>query len=322
MADSGVLAIGVDIGGTHTKLGLVDSHGTILEFQRFPSDTWGDPQPFLRELVERLGKLYDLDRDRIGGIGLSVHGYVDAERRGPIVAPNTPGLDGLDLRGPLEEAFGLPVVVNADLTAHVLAEYHYGSGRGSRRFLCLAIGTGLGAGVVIDGEALRYLGGCAGDTGHVIIQPDGPNCSMGCRGCAEALCGVPGIERLARERLGRDVPAHEVISGARAGEPSYVAVIEQIGAWLGQTLATLCSIYLPDRVALSGGVSEAGLPLLAACERRFRELVGDYHKQSIALSGQFYTGVTFVMAEMRGQTGVVGAVAELFHPPEIAVPRI
>jgi predicted NBD/HSP70 family sugar kinase len=145
---------------------------------------------------------------------------------------------------------------------------------------------------------------------------------MGCRGCAEALCGVPGIERLARERLGRDVPAHEVISGARAGEPSCVAVIEQIGAWLGQTLATLCSIYLPDRVALSGGVSEAGLPLLAACERRFRELVGDYHKQSIALSGQFYTGVTFVMAEMRGQTGVVGAVAELFHPPEIAVPRI
>ncbi|MBI1879694.1 MAG: ROK family protein, partial [Chloroflexi bacterium] len=304
--------IGIDIGGTDTKLGLVDSYGAIRQFQRFPSDTSGDPQPFLREMVERIGQLCDLGRDQVCGIGLSVHGYVDAERRGPIVAPNTSGLCGLDLRGLLEGAFALPVVVNADLTAHVLAEYHYGSGRGSHRFLCLAVGTGLGAGVVVNGEALRYLGGCAGDTGHVIIQPDGPRCSMGCRGCAEALCGVSGIERLARERLGRDVPAHEIITGARAGEPLCVTIIEQIGAWLGQTLATLCSIYLPDRVALSGGVSEAGPALLAACERRFHELVGDYHKQAVALSGQFYTGVTFVLAEMRGQTGLVGAVAELF----------
>ena len=144
---------------------------------------------------------------------------------------------------------------------------------------------------------------------------------MGCRGCAEALCGVAGIERLARKRLGRDVPAHEIISGARAGEPLYVAIIEQIGAWLGQTLATLCAIYLPDRVALSGGVSEAGPALLTACEQRFRELVGDYHEQAIALSGQFYTGVTFVMAEMGGQTGVAGAVAELFHRPEASVQK-
>jgi glucokinase len=267
-------------------------------------------------MVERIKQLRNQSRDQVCGIGLSVHGYVDAERHGPIVAPNTPGLCGLDLRNLLEDTFNLPVVVNADLTAHVLAEYHYGSGRGSRRFLCLAIGTGLGAGVVVNGEALRYLGGCAGDTGHVILQPDGPSCSMGCRGCAEALCAVPGIERLAKERLGRDVPAHEIISGARAGEPPYVAIIEQIGAWLGQTLATLCSIYLPDRVALSGGVSEAGPAVLAACERRFYELVGEYHKQAIALSGQFYTGVTFVLAEMRGQTGVAGAVAELFHRPE------
>ena len=146
MANSGVLAIGVDIGGTDTKLGLVDSHGAIRQFQHFPSNTVGDPPPFLREMVERIGQLRDLGRDQVCGVGLSVHGYVDAERRGPIVAPNTPGLCGLDLRSMLEDAFGLPVVVNADLTAHVLAEYHYGSGRGSRRFLCLAVGTGLGAG--------------------------------------------------------------------------------------------------------------------------------------------------------------------------------
>ena len=119
----------------------------------------------------------------------------------------------------------------------------------------MAVGTGLGAGVVIDGEPLRYLGGCAGDTGHVIIKPGGPSCSMGCRGCAEALCGVAGIEQLAKERTGQATPAHEIISRAREGEPEAAAIMEQIGQWLGLTLASLCSIYLPERVALTGGVS-------------------------------------------------------------------
>ena len=307
------LAVGVDIGGTHTKLALVDKGGNIAEFQRMSSDAFGNPQPFLDELVRRIEKLRE-GREGVIGIGLSVHGYVDPERKGPIVCPNTPALRGLNLRGLMEDNFGLPVAINNDLTAHVLAEYDYGSGRGTRRFLCMAVGTGLGAGMVIDGEPLRYLGGCAGDTGHVIIQPGGPSCSMGCQGCAEALCGVAGIERLAQERTGQDTPAHEVISKAREGELEAAAIMEQIGEWLGLTLASLCSIYLPERVALTGGVSEAGPVLLEACERRFRELVGVYHERTVEMAGQFYKGVEFVQGEMRGQTGVVGAVSELLRP--------
>lgn len=307
------LAVGVDIGGTHTKLALVDKGGNIAAFQRMSSDTLEDPQPFLDELVRRIQKLRE-GREEVIGIGLSVHGYVDPERKGPIVCPNTPALRGLNLRRLMEDKFGLPVVINNDLTAHVLAEYDYGSGRGTRRFLCMAVGTGLGAGVVIDGEPLRYLGGCAGDTGHVIIKPGGPSCSMGCRGCAEALCGVAGIEHLAKERTGRDTPAHEIISKAREGDPEAAAIMEQIGQWLGLTLASLCSIYLPERVALTGGVSESGPVLLEACEQRFRELVGIYHERTVEMAGQFYRGVEFVQGEMRGQTGVVGAVCELLRP--------
>jgi glucokinase len=307
------LAVGADIGGTHTKLALVDREGNIVDFQRVSSDAFGNPQPFLDELVYRIAKLRE-GREEVVGIGVSVHGYVDPERKGPIVCPNTPALRGFNLRGLLEDNFGLPVAINNDLTAHVMAEYNYGSGRGTRRFLCMAVGTGLGAGVIIDGEPLRYLGGCAGDTGHVVIQPGGPSCSMGCQGCAEALCGVAGIERLAKERTGRDTPAHEVISKAREGEPEATAIIGQIGEWLGLTLASLCAIYLPERVALTGGVSESGPALLEACERRFRELVGVYHERTVEMAEQFYTGVEFVQGEMRGQTGVVGAVSELLRP--------
>jgi glucokinase len=307
------LAVGADIGGTHTKLALVDREGNIVDFQRVSSNAFRNPQPFLDELVYRIAKLRE-GREEVVGIGVSVHGYVDPERKGPIVCPNTPALRGFNLRGLLEDNFGLPVAINNDLTAHVMAEYDYGTGRGTRRFLCMAVGTGLGAGVIIDGEPLRYLGGCAGDTGHVVIQPGGPSCSMGCQGCAEALCGVAGIERLAKERTGRDTPAHEVISKAREGEPEATAIIGQIGEWLGLTLASLCAIYLPERVALTGGVSESGPVLLEACERRFRELVGVYHERTVEMAEQFYTGVEFVQGEMRGQTGVVGAVSELLRP--------
>jgi predicted NBD/HSP70 family sugar kinase len=243
---------------------------------------------------------------------MSLHGYVDD--RGPIVCPNTPALRGLDLHGLMADRFGLPVIVNNDLTAHTLAEYHFGSGRGTRRFMVMAMGTGLGAGVIIDGQALRYAGGCAGDTGHVIIQPGGPECSMGCKGCAEALIGTPGIERLARERTGRDVPAHQVIAGAREGQPEMVAIMVQIGEWLGLALATLSVIYLPERIALTGGQAEAGKVLLDATERRFRELVGTYHERTARMTDLFYRRVEFVLGEMRSQTGVVGAVAELLRP--------
>ncbi len=305
-------AVGVDIGGTHTKLALVDTAGKIAEFERMNTSAFGDPQPFLDELVGRIETLR-WGRRGVIGIGLSVHGYVDAERKGPIVCPNTPALRGVDLRRLMQESFGLPVAINNDLTAHALAEYEYGSGRGTRRFLCLAVGTGLGAGVIIDGEPLRYLGGSAGDTGHVIIEPGGPSCSMGCRGCAEALCGVAGVERLARERTGMEIPAHEVISRARLGEPEATSIVGQIGEWLGLTLATLCSIFLPERVALTGGIAEAGPTLLEACERRFRELVGLYHERTVEMAGQFYQGVELVRGEMPGQTGVVGAAVEVLR---------
>jgi glucokinase len=305
-------AVGVDIGGTHTKLALVDSAGKIAEFARMSTSAFGDPQPFLDELMDRIESLRG-GREGVIGIGLSVHGYIDAERKGPIVCPNTPALRGVDLRKQMQDSFGLPVAVNNDLTAHALAEYEYGSGRGTRRFLCLAVGTGLGAGVIIDGEPLRYLGGSAGDTGHVIIEPGGPSCSMGCRGCAEALCGVAGVERLARERTGLETPAHEVISRARLGDPEATSIVGQVGEWLGLTLATLCSIFLPERVALTGGIAEAGPALLEACERRFRELVGLYHERTVEMAGQFYQGVELVRGEMPGQTGVVGAVVEVLR---------
>jgi predicted NBD/HSP70 family sugar kinase len=124
---------------------------------------------------------------------------------------------------------------------------------------------------------------------------------------------VKGVERLAHATMGQTLSAREVIFQARAGDPAAGVVIAQIGRWLGQLLASLCSIYLPDRVALSGGISEVGPLLLDAVRQRFDELVADYHKNTRALGMDFYQGVDFVLGEMRGQTGVVGSVVGFFQ---------
>lgn len=314
------VALGFDIGGTHTKLGLVNVEGHISNLRRFPTDARGDdPEPFIYTLVANVRDLLDLADGEVTGIGMALHGYTDETRSGPILCLNTPALHGLDLRAVLDREFGLPMAVNNDLTAHTLAEYHYGCGQGTRRFLCLAIGTGLGAGVIVNGEPLRYVGGCAGDTGHIILEPGGPACSSGCRGCAEALCGVEGIARLGRALYGRDVPVQTIIAAAREGtDPVAVEIMQQIGGYVGQTLASLSVIYLPDRIALTGGTAEAGPVLLDACRRRFEELVGDYHRTFARLGGDYYSGTEIVLGQRRGETGVLGAVVELLLPHRVS----
>ncbi|HLV37058.1 MAG TPA: ROK family protein, partial [Spirillospora sp.] len=237
----------------------------------------------------------------------------DDQRRGPILCENTPALQGVDIRGLLEATFRLPVVVNNDLTAHALAEYVYGSGRGTRRFMVMAVGTGLGVGVIVNGEPLRYIEGTPGDSGRVILEPDGPPDVLGVRGTAEGLCGVRGIERLARENYGYDVPAYEVIRAARE-ESSLPAqqTMAQVGSYLGHALALLSPIFLPNKIALTGGTTEAGPVLLDACRKRFQAMVGDYHRRLAEAAPEYYSEIDIVIGEMRGETGVVGAVVELF----------
>lgn len=307
------LALGVDVGGTGTKAGLVDRAGQVYAFRRFPTQGHGDSaEPFMNDLRSCIRSLLEEAPVEVVGIGLSVHGWTDDERRGPILCLNTPALHGVDMKTPLGGEFGLPVVVNNDLTAHVLAEYAYGVGQGVGRFLCLALGTGLGAGVVVKGQPLRYVGGCAGDTGHVILEPGGPPCPTGCRGCAEALVGVAGIERLAQETYGQPRTARDVITAAReGGDEKATSVMRQIGRYVGETLASLSVIYLPDRMALTGGTAEAGPVLMDAAKARFEELVGEYHRTFAGLPGDYYSGTEIVFGRTRGETGVVGAVVEL-----------
>ncbi len=254
---------------------------------------------------------------RPAGIGGTVLGWTDERRSGPFLCWNAPQLHGLDLRRMLVERFGLPVALIDDSNAHLLAEYTYGSGRGCRRFMNLAMGTGLSAAVMIDGKPLQFTGGCAGDTGHLILRPGGPSCSAGCKGCGEALIGVEGIERLAVQAFGEPTSARKVIELARQGEdPRALNVITEIGGYVGELLASLSHIFLPERISLSGGTANAGPVLLRAARERFEFLVGDYHRNYASSAGDYYRGVEIVLAGFRGESGMIGSAVNLFSTLE------
>ena len=309
------LALGIDIGGTHTKIGLVNTSGEISAFRRIPTDARGtDAEPYLKQLrIEARAALATADEDVIG-VGLSAHGHWDDARRTSILCENTPALQGLEMATILEDAFHLPVVINNDLTAHALAEYVYGSGAGVRRFMVMAIGTGLGVGVIVNGEPLRYIEGTPGDSGRIILEPDGPPDVLGVRGSAEGLCGVAGIERLAAEKYGHPMTAYDVIQAARSGEDAIAtAIMTQIGTYLGRALALLSPIFLPNKIALTGGTTEAGPVLLNTVRAQFDALMGDYHRTLAREAPGYYSEIEIVTGEMRGETGVGGAVVELFQ---------
>lgn len=307
--------LGIDIGGTRTKLGLVSPDGEIRLSRKIPTDAKGtSANAFFARLFAATDAMLAEAQIELLGIGISAHGEVDRERRRPIIASNTPALRNVDVRGAVEARYGLPVVMNNDLTAHALGKSFFGSGKGIERFMCMALGTGLGAALIVDGVPLIIDGGNSGNTGLIILDPAGARDGNGIRGSAEGLCGVAGIERLAQERYGRFVPAHEVITAARNGsDPLAAAVMTQIGAWLGQTLASLSVIFYPHRIALTGGTASAGDVLLNACRATFDDLVGAFFRDLAANTGGNFRDVEIVIGEGGGETGLLGAVVELFQ---------
>ena len=288
-------AIGIDIGGTHTKLAVLSEEGKINQIETPRTAARRDPSEYLNRLLGKIARL--VDKYSPEGIGLAAPGFLSTDRRSIRYNPNTPALVGIDFLDLLAR-FHLPVRLEQDLNVPTIAEYYFGEFRGAPRLLTASIGTGLGAGFMIDDQVLDFAGSTIGDTGHIILMPDGPTCTAGCHGCAEALIATPNIVRLAQQYNSSRISAHRVIVAARQGRPWAVGIIQKIGDWLGQWLASLSPIFLPSHIILCGGVAEAGEVLRLRAETRYREL-----------GGLEYTRAVIATSRFGGQAGVIGAAA-------------
>jgi predicted NBD/HSP70 family sugar kinase len=194
----------------------------------------------------------------VEGIGIAMPAFLD--EAGCVTGScNLPGLNGAPVGRILGERFGLPVLIENDVSACAFGEYYFGGHRGSsRRMLFLAVGTGIGAGMMVDGRLLRLSHGCLGDPGHVIVEPSGNSpCRCGGNGCMEAVASGWALVERARG-LGIEATPKEVFEKARSGDVELRRLVDEAAAAVGAGLASLCVLLNPDTVALGGGVAEDG----------------------------------------------------------------
>lgn len=269
------VTIGVDVGGTTVAAGLVGLDGRVLEHVQAPTHQRGAGTA-LDTIVALVDRLRDAGRARgvaIAGVGVGIPGTVDAER-GVIGVDvhHAPELAQQPLAERLRARVGAPVHVDNDVNALALAEWTWGAGRGARSLVMLAIGTGVGGGIVLDGRLHRGAAGFGGELGHVPIAFDGPPCICGGRGCLKAYVSGTDIARRAGERLGRAVGAEEVFRLAAAGDAGAEAVVEETCRILGAGLAVIVNGLNPERLLVAGSVAKSLRPL----ESRIRAAVSTY----------------------------------------------
>lgn len=294
---TGAVAIGIDIGGTTTKIGRVTTGAVPPDVVRIETAAHHDPNEFLETVMRLVDEQIETD---VSGLGVSLAGLLSEDRRSIAFNPNIPALEGVDFVD-LFSRFGLPISIEQDLNAVALGEFHSGAGRGAKRLMGVSIGTGLGAALLLDGEPVRFAAGATGDTGHVILDAGGRRCTVGCHGCAEAFVSTAGLaaavprQHIVNAGDAGDV-AQSVTAAAYVGTDWAVEAISTVGRYLGQWLASIAPIFLPDRIVLSGGVAEAGVALIEPCEQRFRELTGPK-----------YAECQLALGTLRSVAGVVGS---------------
>ncbi|MFA4948479.1 MAG: ROK family protein [Candidatus Krumholzibacteriia bacterium] len=286
------LVLGVDIGGTDIKLGLVEGEGEIRGSGKIPTRPAEGPEAAAsrvrRWLADNAGVA-----GAIAAAGVDCAGLVDGERGFLHVSPNLSGWEEVPLRDIFEHALGVPAIVENDANAAAYGEWAMGAGRGLRDFVCLTLGTGVGGGVIINGALYRGSSGFAGEIGHAIISAEGPLCACGNRGCLEALIGAKAIvERaIGMSRASGESgsawgpsPTVEALSRAAAsGDAVAAAAFKETGRWLGIALANVVHILAPEAIAIGGGVAGAGDFILEPARATVRECVMDEAMASVRI---------------------------------------
>ncbi|GAA4872697.1 ROK family glucokinase [Serinicoccus chungangensis] len=325
-----VLAVGVDVGGTHVKAGLVDAQGRVTSEarRRTPVRTAAPAtvEDLVVEVVQELLQQVPSDVRDLVPVGVGAAGFVDADRGRVVFAPHLSWRDE-PLRDALTARLGRPVVLDNDAHAAAWAEHRFGAAQGESHLVVLTLGTGIGGAILTHGRLQRGRHGLAGEFGHQQVVPGGLRCECGNQGCWEQYASGRALARLAREvlRVGGppaaalraagpdgDVTGEHVWRAARDGDPSSRRILAEVGRWLGAGLAGVVGSLDPGTVVIGGGVSLAG------------DLLLDPARETLAgtLVGRGHRPVPPVLAARLGQrAGLVGAADLARHPDGAASPH-
>jgi glucokinase-like ROK family protein len=280
--------VGIDFGATHLNLLLADLSSRILEeteilidIQRGPDECLAEADARVRELLARAG----IGLQDVLAFGVDVPGPIVSEAGMVVAPPIMPGWDRYPIRDALEKKWGQRVSINNDAEMGVLGEWASGAGRGERDLVFIKVGTGIGAGLLIDGQIYRGVTGSAGEIGHLTIEENGPLCACGNHGCLEAIAGGRAIAQQAQEAVQKgqrtslstitpmeSISARDVAEAARRGDLLSQQILTRAGTYIGIAIAGLVNMFNPGMIIIGGGVALTGdillEPIRQAVQRR------------------------------------------------------
>ena len=311
--------IGCDLGGTNLRAAIVDVEaGSLIHQMSMPTLARDGPEALMR----RMGGLFlqiiewaGLKKEDIGGIGIGVPGVVDLEKGETVFLPNLPGnWRQVSLAETITSSTGLPTVLLNDARSITNGEWRFGAGRGVDTLAVFAVGTGIGGGLVINGQLNLGIGGTGGELGHMTVDYSGPVCGCGNRGCLEAFASGPAIAAMGMKAVTQGLTTQigemcsydlnritpELIAqAARAGDQIAMGIYDRAGFYLGIAAADICVAVGPRRIIIAGGVSQVGELLLEPIRRTLRERVRVMPVEEVEV----------VQSQLGNHAGVIGVAA-------------
>jgi len=306
------LALGIDLGGTNTKLAVIDGEYHVRAQRSIPTCAETGPGAVIVVLAETVPALLDeckADRGSVVGVGLATPGPLNLREGRIIHAANLPGWRDVPIRDTLAKALSLPVVLENDGNAAAFGEYVAGGGVGCEHLVALTLGTGVGAGVIIDGRILHGHYDNAAELGHMIVAVDGLPCPCGQRGCLERYASADAIVRRAernaetQKRRNTEIrTASDVAEAACKGDVVCTQVWDEACKYLAVACVNIQHAFNPQRILLAGGLSLAGEQLLDPVRRHLRAQAWKLHSDLPEIA----------LAKLGSDAGVIGAAALAF----------
>jgi len=259
--------IGIEMGSSHVSAVRTDLFGTIQNRLAIDVDVQNNPDEAFAAICGHVSGLIAINDTPILGIGIGVPSPVELSPEHRLSGQILPKWQNENLAARVAKKVELPVMIDNDANLGALAEHWWGAGRGSANIVYIKASTGIGAGLIANGDIYRGAFGIAGEIGHINMLRGGPPCRCGLNGCLEALIGTPAILSQARERLSDDIPnLTALIDRSRNGCEISRSIIEQTGKWLGEAIANLIKTVNPSRIVLGGRICTAGPAMLQSLQ--------------------------------------------------------
>jgi glucokinase len=311
-------AIGIDLGGTSIKLGIVTNSGKIYEKNKIRTEAEKGPKKVIENIKTGIRELTLNSTHRIEGIGIGCPGVVTPGKGIVENPPNLPGWEKVNIGRIIYHEFEREVYVDNDANAAAIGELTFGSGRKYKSFIMITLGTGVGGGIVIDNKIYHGDFGAAGEIGHISIDYKGPKCNCGSFGCIEAYAGNQYLKERVRKKLKKHpesklwklinndlskVSPRNIQTAAEMGDKFGQAVIEELGVHLGSAFTSLCNVLDISVFIIGGGLAGFGKPLFDSIEKSLCSRV----------MAPIRSRVKVLPAKLKNDAGIKGASALVFH---------